>query len=417
MGEDRSERIRRLIEKGVAIRCPESVYVGPEVDLDRISAEGVKIHGGTRISGRETLIMSNAELGREAPVTIENCRIGPSVKLAGGYFSGAVFLARASMKSGAHVREGTILEEGARGAHSVALKQTILFPFVTLGSLINFCDCLMAGGTSPGNHSEVGSSYIHFNYTPNQDKATASLLGDVPRGVMLDQDPIFLGGQGGLVGPRRITFGTVVAAGTICRRDELRPGRLILGGGGQRHRSVPFTAAGINQIHSTVINNVLYIGNLFALRQWYRRVRSLFVGEDFPKPLHAGLLDNIDSIIEERILRFTAFCRIMGTLCTDAEADGAGPVAPVRRGIFNAVQEVLKKQDQAAGGMKPDSRFVAGIEEEIARQGRDYVRVVQALDSRLKEAGIHWLQGIVNRVASEMAAVFPEIRFEGGTDG
>ena len=90
------------------------------------------------------------------------------------------------MGLGAQVREGCLLEEEANGAHCVGLKQTILFPFVTLGSLINFCDCLMAGGTSRKDHSEVGSSYIHFNYTPDGDKTTASLFGDVPRGVMLE---------------------------------------------------------------------------------------------------------------------------------------------------------------------------------------------------------------------------------------
>jgi len=116
------------------------------------------------------------------------------------------------MGSGSHVRDGTILEEQASVAHTVALKQTILFPFVTLGSLINFCDCFMSGGTDRKNHSEVGSSYIHFNFTPNQDKATASLIGDVPNGVMLNKNPIFLGGQGGLIGPCRLTFGTIIAA-------------------------------------------------------------------------------------------------------------------------------------------------------------------------------------------------------------
>ena len=80
------------------------------------------------------------------------------------------------------MRRGTILEEHASCAHTVGLKQTILFPYVTLGSLINFCDCFMAGGTGPRNHSEVGSSYIHFNFSANQDKATASLLGMCPRG-------------------------------------------------------------------------------------------------------------------------------------------------------------------------------------------------------------------------------------------
>ncbi len=99
--------------------------------------------------------------------------------------------------------------------------------FVTLGSLVNFCDCLMAGGTSRKDHSEVGSSYIHFNFTPDGDKATASLFGDVPRGVMLDRPPIFLGGQGGTVGPVSLGYGTVVAAGSILRHDVLKDGKLV----------------------------------------------------------------------------------------------------------------------------------------------------------------------------------------------
>ena len=153
------------------------------------------IHSGCRISGERTLILPGARLGAEGPVTVENCLIGPGVELKGGYFREAVFLAKASCGLGSHVREGTILEEAASIAHTVGLKQTILFPFVTLGSLINFCDCLMSGGTDRNHHSEVGSSYIHFNFTPNQDKATPSLIGDVPHGVMLNQKPIFLGGR------------------------------------------------------------------------------------------------------------------------------------------------------------------------------------------------------------------------------
>ena len=161
------------------------------------------------------------------------------------------------MGPGAQVREGCLLEEEANGAHCVGLKQTILFPFVTLGSLINFCDCLMAGGTSRKDHSEVGSSYIHFNFTPDGDKTTASLFGDVPRGVMLDQPPIFLGGQGGAVGPVRAGLrdgggGGLGPAATTCpttagsssrrrvpaRERDLRPARLQEPGprGGQQHR-------------------------------------------------------------------------------------------------------------------------------------------------------------------------------------
>ncbi len=164
--------------------------------MDRISGNGVKIYPGCRIYGRETVIAGGAQIGRESPVTIENCQIGSDVELRGGYFNNSVFLEKACMGLGAHVREGCILEEQANCAHCVGLKQTILFPFVTLGSPVNFCDRLMAGGTSRKDHSEVGSSYIHFNFTPDGDKITPSLICDVPRGVMLNQTPIFLGRLG-----------------------------------------------------------------------------------------------------------------------------------------------------------------------------------------------------------------------------
>ena len=152
----------------------------------------------------------------------------------------------------------------------------------------------MAGGTSRKNHSEVGSSYIHFNFTPSQDKATASLIGDVPRGVMLNRQPIFLGGQGGLVGPCRLNFGITVAAGTIVRKDEIREDRLIFGGEGKAG-SVPFVPGKYQGNKRIIINNIIYIGNLIALQQWYRQVRTLFISKRFPETLMLGLKKNIQA--------------------------------------------------------------------------------------------------------------------------
>src|SRR5690606_1997997 len=120
--------------------------------------------------------------------------------VASGYVEGAVLLREAKLGANAHVRPGTLLEELASTAHAVGLKQTVLLAYVTLGSLINFCDCLMAGGTSRSDHSEVGSGFIHFNFTPwgeRGDKATPSLIGDVVRGVFLRERRIFLGGLAG----------------------------------------------------------------------------------------------------------------------------------------------------------------------------------------------------------------------------
>ncbi len=156
-----SDKVIELIKKGVDIPNPFSIDIGDEINLDRISSAGVKLYPGTRIYGAKTLVSQGTKLGYEAPATIVDCQIGPHVELKGGFFKSSVFLEKANVAFGAQVREGCILEEEANANHTVGLKQTILFPFVTLGSLINFCDCLMAGGTSRKNHSEVGSSYIH----------------------------------------------------------------------------------------------------------------------------------------------------------------------------------------------------------------------------------------------------------------
>ena len=78
----------------------------------------------------------------------------------------------------------------------------------------------ISGGSSNENHSEIGSSYVHFNYTPNQDKATPSMFGD-SAGCFLRENPIFLGGQGGAVGPMKVGYGNVISAGSILRNNCL----------------------------------------------------------------------------------------------------------------------------------------------------------------------------------------------------
>jgi hypothetical protein len=304
------ETIKKLIQKGVQIPNPQSIQIGPEVNTDRISGDGVVIYSGCKIFGPSIMILQGTRLGYEAPVTIENCQIGPQVELKGGYFNQSVFLKKVDVASGANIREGTIMEEESRAAHTVGLKQTILFPFVTLGSLINFCDCLMSGGTGNKDHSEVGSAYIHFNYTPNQDKATPSLIGDVSRGVMLNQSPIFLGGQGGIVGPCRLEFGTITVAGTICRKDQLQPGQLVFENPG-KSGSIPFIRGMYPGIKRIVMNNIIYIANLSALGQWYRQVRSQFISNEFPEGLFGALREKLSLGMGERIERLKALSQKM----------------------------------------------------------------------------------------------------------
>jgi len=295
--------ICQLLDKGVDIRNPGTLDIGDEVDVNQISSHDVTIYPGCRIYGQNTVISAGSKLGYEAPATIDNCQLGLKVELKGGYFCQSVFLDGVILGLNAHVREGCILEEQAGGAHSVGLKQTILFPFVTLGSLINFCDCLMAGGTSRSNHSEVGSSYIHFNFTPDADKTTPSLIGDVPRGVMLNQRPIFLGGQGGMVGPVRIGYGNVVAAGSILRQDYPGDNQLIFDTP-QPHGTRDFIPAAYPNLRRILENNILYLANLKALETWYTKIRKpFFEAQEFGTLMYNGAMEQLSLAAKERLKR------------------------------------------------------------------------------------------------------------------
>jgi UDP-N-acetylglucosamine/UDP-N-acetylgalactosamine diphosphorylase len=378
-----SEQVNNLIKKGVTISNPETVDIGEEVDISRISGSGVVIYSGCKIFGSSTLILRNSKIGFEGPVTVDNCFIGPEVDLKGGFFKQAVFLKNSSMGFGAHVREGTILEEEACAAHTVGLKQTILFPFVTLGSLINFCDCFMSGGTSRKDHSEVGSSYIHFNYTPEQDKATPSLLGDVPKGVMLDQRPLFLGGQGGLVGPCRLAFGTVTAAGSICRKDETRENRLIIQGA-VKSGNIPFLPGRYQNRKKNLQNNIIYIANLIALREWYLHVRSMCISDDFPEALSSGLNENIGLALDERVKRLKEVCLKI----PESDLYTSWP----------KIEGLLDNEKYHKGDTKLRDDFLEGIHSIILQTGKDYISVIKNIGAVDKAKGTAWLQGIVDNI-------------------
>jgi UDP-N-acetylglucosamine/UDP-N-acetylgalactosamine diphosphorylase len=399
MSHNESKRIiENLVQKGVHIPCPESVEIGSEVNPDRISHNKVTIHTGSKIYGKKTLILSGTTIGEEAPVTIKNCTIGSNVRLKGGFFDSAVFLDHSQVGSCAHVRKGTILEEYASGAHTVGLKQTILFPFVTLGSLINFCDCLMAGGTDRKNHSEVGSSYIHFNYTPNQDKATASLIGDVPNGVMLNQSPIFLGGQGGLVGPCRIAYGTIIAAGSVYRKDIAKENQLVMDGA-MRHASISYTKGLYQNINRIVDNNVIYMANLVALAHWYYYVRALWKSDTLTSALHDGLCETIHEALEERLKQFQKFCENMpeSIRAFQSLSVKSSPVIDSKQKLYDNYEQIIHIFQQAMPPTSDNKRdtFIESLSNE---RTQSYIESIQSLNEITRSNGIYWLQSLVDSI-------------------
>ncbi len=402
-------KILKLITKGVAISNPATIDIGDEVNIDQISARDVRIYPGCRIYGPNTVISAGSRLGAEAPVTVENCRLGLKVELKGGYFCQSIFLDGASMGMGAHVREGCILEEQASGAHCVGLKQTILFPFVTLGSLINFCDCFMAGGTSRLNHSEIGSSYIHFNYTPDADKTTPSLIGDVPRGVMLNQPPIFLGGQGGLVGPLRIGYGNVVAAGSILRQDYPENNRLILNPASSEGVR-DFVPAAYPNLKRIVENNILYLANLKALEVWYTHVRRpFFETQEFGSHMYAGAMDVLSLAGKERLKRLKAMAGKAVSLSLQKlkpETISARQALYERMGDIEGLLCEKINDDMTE---RARETFLQGFTKFSGNDRMPYIDTIQKLPAEVSAKGVLWLNGIVDGLCKGVSGVIPSM--------
>ena len=394
------EKVAQLIDRGVSIPNPLTVDIGGDVDIARISAEGVTLFPGCRIYGARTVISSGVALGAEAPVTVQDCRMGPRVELRGGYFTESVFLEGVSMGSAAQVREGCLLEERSRGAHAVGLKQTILFPFVTVGSLINFCDCLMAGGTGPADHSEVGSSYVHFNFTPAGDKSTPSLFGDVPRGVMLDRPAIFLGGQGGAVGPLRVGYGTVVAAGSVLREDVPEEGQLVVPSTPHGFKR-DISCHGYGDLRRVVRNNIVYVANLVALERWYEGIRRpFFAREELGELVYQGAMEVLASAKDERMGRLQAMA---------CKAAGSGEAGRALAEKVDSVCSLFAGRAEASS----DAAIPSVLASAAAAAGIGYLDWVVSLPPEVRETGVEWLQSIVDSLCARAGKILEDLRLFG----
>lgn len=286
-----------LQRRGVVIHVPDSTTI-EGVQPERFEA-GVEIFPGVNLRGEHTLLGAGTRLGRAGGGWFENVRAGRGVDLYGGYFQDCVFLDGVTLRGQSEVRGGTLLEEKCEAAHHVGYKMTIQLPWVVAGSLVNFCDALVSGGTSRKDHSEIGSALALYNYTPWGDKF-ASLFGDVPNGVFCRQKRIFIGGQTQIVSPVHMGFGSVLAAGSSLRRPVAE------------NRLVSFAAAELDMPFDGVRYGALtpkfeltfrYIGNLYALLTFYTLVRLPSTDDTFERALYAAAMQQITQGVEERIKR------------------------------------------------------------------------------------------------------------------
>jgi UDP-N-acetylglucosamine/UDP-N-acetylgalactosamine diphosphorylase len=260
----------------------------------------------------------------------------------------------------------------------------------------------------------VGSSYVHFNYSPHQDKATPSLLGDVPGGVLLNKPPIFLGGQGGLVGPARITYGVIAPAGMIIRKDILRPGlagEVLPPGSPPGAGNAGQSAAGQNQfvtgayraVDRIIRNNLVYIGNIYALQAWYHHVRSKFMVRDpFQSACFDGALEQLESMAGERIKRLDELAGKMPLSIELNKQTGTADASCLQpqkhfADSWQRMKEEILRLVQFEGETSKRDVLLSEIS---AGHGRhQYLKAITLLSPEGKSCASLWLQSIVDRVS------------------
>jgi hypothetical protein len=214
----------------------------------------------------------------------------------------------------------------------------------------------------------------------------------VPRGVRLRERPIFLGGQGGLVGPARIGFGMVTAAGLVRRGDCPEGGMLLMGENGPAAVQ-PFHPGLYGDIRRHVTNNILYIANLLALRQWYLHVRlTASADEERGDALWKGALSTLEAAIAERIARFRA-------------------LAEKREASLEMAENLLHGDlREAEAGRAERDGYCKTLAAARAAQGSDPIRVIRSLDPDARAMGTAWLNRVVDAVAARAWAEIPACR-------
>ena len=414
----------KLLERGVHIPDLNLIHITRDVQLEnivtgctiypfvRITGSRTKIHSGARIGVRGPVVLENSLIGKNAVigdlghVTLTDTVVGPKSVLGSGVAEQAVFLGKETMVNdfttgyGFRVRKGSLYEEDASSAQHTDTKMTILFPWATLGSDINFCDTLLAGGTGPelGSFSEVGSGTIHFNYSIRGDKATASLFGDVLHGVFLDKERLFIGGNNSLLGPVKAEYGAMTAAGARIK------GKLPKGlnyGHSLPKGTVDYDGRIFSGVPGIVSNQINVLAELTALANWYKQVRINFAGQDKEqKYLYESGLRMVSLNYRERLHQLNKYVDSLENSVRLLESSKGS------KKEISEQKNLLSQWPKLGSDLKNLEKFgiqiPGSLEKEFeslkTQEESDYTGIIKKLSQSGKQAGKNWLSQIAGAV-------------------
>ncbi len=383
------ERVERLQRRGVDAWGPERVYVCEDVDLDRIET-GAVIRQAT-LSGASLSIAGGARIGVSGHAEVRDCQIGRDAELGAGLYEGATLLEGVRVRGSAEIRPGTLLEEQAEAAHCVAMKNTTFTACCVAGSVINFCDLFLSGGRSRRDHTEIGSGAVHFNFDPRGDK-WGSLIGGI-RGVLLRSDPVFVGGNCGLVGPVEVGFGAVIAAGSVIRKDA--PSNALVAASAASVTRPKFDRRIYGSLKPRVLATAKLIGTLRALDAWYAKVR-LPSARGSERRLYESARRQIATQAEERIHRISKIVAKLPESIRRVSKPGGSAARPriAEHRLLVERWEALRKALEAPVDPGSPPEAFADAYAKGRGSGRSHLGALQSVAVEVEETA-EWLEAIV----------------------
>jgi UDP-N-acetylglucosamine/UDP-N-acetylgalactosamine diphosphorylase len=198
-----------------------------------------------------------------------------------------------------------------------------------------------------------------------------------------------------------VGYGTVVAAGSILRHDVTEDGRLVVAGSppGFERDHLPQTYRNLTVV---VRNNLVYLANLVALEEWYKRVREpFFARQELGEHVYKGALEMLSLAKTERM-------RCLIAMAEKVPASGASA-----RELRERAAEVGAIFDSDAF-VPEGGAFLAALGAATSGGAGGYLETIQRLTPDLSAAGVEWLQQIVGVLCGKADMLLPSMDSFGG---
>ncbi len=208
-----------LMENGVTIVDPESVYIDKDVQIGRDSI----IYPYTFLSGKSK-VGRHCRIGPMAEIV--DCRLEDNVVVKNSSLEGSVIREKASVGSFSHIRPGCDVGKGVRIGNFVELKKATIGAGTTIK---HFC---YVGDAAMGRRVNVDAGTVTVNYDRVRKHKT------------FVADDAFIGGGAVLVAPTRVGKGAYIEAGSVIAQNTRIPAGKYYVGLPTARRTIPGKARG-----------------------------------------------------------------------------------------------------------------------------------------------------------------------------